>query len=106
MNGQKQNIRIVHTQKAHDVSSPSDLLHHRFVTFLQRTFLGLQNLNGSTMHNIDDISQLLGVLKWEVVDYEPAKSRRAELYEDRKIIYSREHGGEERAGELRMYTLS
>jgi len=48
------------------------------------------------MHNIDDISQSLGILEWEVVDYEPAESRRAQLYEDRKIKYSREHGADER----------
>jgi hypothetical protein len=81
-------------------------MHHRFVTFLQCKFLGLQNLDGSTMHNINDISQLLGILKWEVVDYEPAESRRAELHENRKIKYSREHGADERAGKLRIFKLS
>jgi hypothetical protein len=69
-------------------------------------FLGLQNIDGSTMHNIDDISQSLGILKWEVVDYEPTESRRAQLYEDRKIKYSREHAADERAGELRILSLS
>ena len=96
----------MHTQNAYDVFSPSNLLHHRFVTFLQGMFLGLQNLDGSIMHNIDDISQLLGILKWEVVDYESAESRRAELYEDREIIVGSDHGGKERSGELGMLTLS
>jgi hypothetical protein len=88
MNEQKQTIRIVRTQKAYDVLSPSNLLHHRFVTFLQCKFLGLQNIDGSIMQNIDDISQLLGILEWEVVDYEPTESRWAELYENRKTKYS------------------
>ena len=53
----------MHTQNVY-ASSPSNLLHHHFITFLQDMFLGLQNLDGSIMHNIDDISQLLGMLKW------------------------------------------
>ena len=57
------------------------------------------------MHNIDGISQSFDILKWEVVDYEPAESRRAELYKDRKIIATNNHGGEERSREPSKYRL-
>ena len=94
----------MHTQNAYDVSSPSNLFRHRLVTCLQCMFLELQNLDGSIMHNIDDISQSLGILEWEIIDYEPAESRRAELNEDRKIVVSSGHAGEERTGEFRAFT--
>ena len=58
MNEQKtEHSNQAHTQKAYDVSSPSNLLRHRFVPFLQCMFLGCQNVDASTLHNIDDISQ-------------------------------------------------
>jgi hypothetical protein len=84
VNSRGQNMRLAHTENAYDVLSSSNLCHNGFITFLQRTFLSLKNLDRRFVHNVDDISQPFNILEGKEIDHKPAESRGADLYEGRK----------------------
>jgi len=69
-----QEIRL-HTKYAHNIFATPYLFKNSFVASLQSSSLGLKNLNGRLMHDIDHISNFLDFADWQKFEEKPAKPR-------------------------------
>ena len=79
------------TQNAYNILPSTNLHRNSFVTFPQCSPLRLENVYGGIMHYINDVAQSPGILKWQEVNQEPAKSGWAQLHQCREHIIAKEH---------------